>query len=147
MYRVAYRIVGQSADAEEVRQTILLRMIQRPELLPQASRIAAWIRRRVVNESISLVRKRRRESQLEVGNELPAHFAEPSGDSGQLHTLLGKLEPSQRALLALRFDEQLTVREIAEVTETPRSTVHDSLQSAIDVLREHYESSELGDIR
>ncbi len=39
------------------------------------------------------------------------------------------------ALLSLRFDEGLTVREIADVLERPRSTVHFQLEQAVKSLR------------
>lgn len=144
MYRIAFRIVRQSSDAEEVRQTILLRMLQCPEVLPQAKRIGAWIRRCVVNESISLLRKRRRQSQLDVFDAHVIPSTERNDDVERLQTLLAELEPRQRALLALRFDENFTVRQIAEVMETPRSTIHENLQSAIESLRKHFESTQQG---
>ncbi len=144
MYRIAFRIVKQSSDAEEVRQTVLLKMLQAPDLLPQAERIGAWIRRCVVNESISLVRKRRRQFQLDVYDTPAVTADEPNDGVERLQSLLADLEPRQRALLALRFDENLTVRQIAEVMETPRSTIYENLQSAIESLRKLFESTQQG---
>lgn len=141
MYRIAFRIVRQRSDAEEVRQTVLLRMIQRPEVLPDANRIASWIRRCVVNESITLLRKRKRLTNVEdfaaFEDSLPSSC---SDDARQLGSLLERLEPETRALLALRFDEDLTVRQIANIVDKPRSTVHAKIQAAINSLRIQFNS-------
>ena len=142
MYRIALRIVGQSADAEEVRQTVLLRMLQRPESLPQPQNIAAWIRRCVINESLTLLRKRRRFASSDIAeSERTEPPTDRSIEAAQLHAVLDQMPPEIRALLSLRFDEGLTVREIADVVDQPRSTVHAKLQSAIGTLRKKLNSN------
>ena len=54
----AYRVVGDLSDAEEVRQTVLVKLAQSPQTLPNSSRFSGWLRRCVVNEAISLLRRR-----------------------------------------------------------------------------------------
>ncbi len=46
-----------------------------------------------------------------------------------------QLEPEQRAILSLRFDEQLTIREIGSVLKQPHTTVQSKLRRAIEQLR------------
>jgi len=140
MLRTAYRIVGQQADAEEVRQSILLRVWQSPEKLPPSSKFGAWIRRCVINESIAILRRRQRELQ---GNtnlpETSMPVVEPpdwNDEAELLRKAMAKLEPEQRAMLSLRFDEQLTIREIAGILEQPHTTVQSKLKRSIGQLRE-----------
>lgn len=140
VYRISFRIVGQASDAEEVRQTVFLKMLQRPDVLPDADRVAGWIRRCVVNESITLLRRRVRHLQVDTLDEYAAPNEQPSDDAKLLKVFFAELDPRQRALLALRFDEGLTVRQIAEVMEMPRSTIHERLQAAIGSLRQHFNS-------
>jgi RNA polymerase sigma factor (sigma-70 family) len=56
--RTAYRIVGQHSDADEVRQKVFLKVWQAPKKLPQPDKLAAWLRRCTVNESIATLRRR-----------------------------------------------------------------------------------------
>ena len=53
----------------------------------------------------------------------------------QLAVALAKLAPEERALVSLRFDEDLTFREIGEVLELPTSTIKSQLSQAIARLR------------
>ena len=73
--------------------------------------------------------------------ELPSQFPAPWEElmNEELRTkvtgALQTLTADERALLTLRFDEGLTIREIAEVFERPAATVHVQLERAIEHLR------------
>ena len=115
MLCVAARIIGQLADAEEVRQRILIRIWQAPQKLPKAESFEAWLRRCVVNESISHLRQQKRRNLLmsEFAVSRTSDSSEQEDfDVEQVRLALSQLEPDQRAWLALKFDGQLTVREI-----------------------------------
>ncbi|MEJ7637190.1 MAG: sigma-70 family RNA polymerase sigma factor [Singulisphaera sp.] len=144
LFRVAARITGDLAEAEEVRQTVFLRMLESPGSLRSPERFAAWARRAAVNESIGAVRRRRRREA--VGVRLRDHRPEseaidPSdaliaGDeAAQLTAALAGLEPDERALLALRFDEGLTFAEIAAALGRPVSTVKSRAAMLVTRLR------------
>ncbi|MCA9175125.1 MAG: sigma-70 family RNA polymerase sigma factor [Planctomycetales bacterium] len=139
MLRTAYRIVGQIADAEEVRQVLLMRIWQSPDQLPPAGQLGGWLQRCVINESIALLRRRQRDQRQLAGvsETVPTATQPPDwdGETERLRHALNELEPEQRALLALRFDEQLTLRQIAEVLGQPHTTVQSKLQRAIGQLR------------
>ena len=59
-FRVAYRVTGEHDVAEDVRQTVFLRLMKSPRAVRHAERLAAWLRRSVVNEAINAVRRRKR---------------------------------------------------------------------------------------
>ena len=146
MLRTAYRIVGQQADAEEVRQTIWLKVWQSPDKLPQSTKFGTWIRRCVVNESIVILRRRQREQRRNTNSsETLAQVVEQTDWNDEAECLrkaMTKLEPEQRAMLSLRFDEQLTIREIANILEQPHTTVQSKLKRTIGQLRERLETSQ-----
>ena len=142
MLRIAYRIVGQAADADEVRQTVLLRLVQNPTCLPQTGSTKAWIRRCVINESISWLRRRKRLRFVELHESHEATAAPAATASHEneetverVRAVLEKMDPRDRALLALRFDEGLSLREIADALDTPHTTVHAQLKAAIRTVR------------
>ena len=133
---IAYRIVGQPADAEEVRQTVLLKIL-REDNFEAIVNLPGWIRRITVNESIDFLRRRDRRMAIEVADH---PIARQAGDANfdnveQLTEVLQTLPPETRALLALRFDDGLTIREIGEVLETPHTTIQSRLQAALELLR------------
>jgi hypothetical protein len=60
VYRIVDRIVGTSHDAEEVFQTLMLRLLRSDVAQPPATGFPGWIRRCAVNEAITFLRRRQR---------------------------------------------------------------------------------------
>ena len=143
--RIAYRITGCRHEAEDVRHAVFVRFLQSIERTAEVERIGAWLTRCTVNEAVTRMRKRSR--HVRVISDL-AQLARASTDSSLMTRLLreesdehltaalAKLSPDDRALLSLRFDEDLTFRGIAEVLERPASTVKSQMSQAISRLRE-----------
>ena len=138
MLRVAFRLLGQHSDAEDVRQAVLVRIWEDPRKVPSASRLSAWIYRCVINESISRLRRRKSEQRR---NERHAEVLSKSSDEPspnefeQLRQAMSKLTTEQRALLALKFDEQMTIREIGETMDIPHTTAQSRINKAVNELR------------
>ena len=153
LLRVAYRIVGRVDEAEEIRQTVLLRVLESPQWLPEPGRFAAWIRRCAINEAIARARRRKVQAvaaaDVAAMNELRREFTAPekalhTEESDLLQRALAKLDADTRALLSLRFDEDMTFRQIAEVLDRPASTVKSQLTRAIEQLRKLLASPKSG---
>jgi len=130
--RVAARVTGDMNEAEEVRQSVFLRFLESPKAVRRADRFAAWLRRMTVNEAITSVRRRIRRQRTadrlrarSVGIETP-HPDDPleaADEADRLAVAMAWLEPDERALLSLRFDEGLTFAEIAAAMAMPASTI------------------------
>ncbi len=141
---MAYRVVGNLPDAEEVRQTVLVKLAQSPKRLPDSSRFSGWLRRCVVNEAISWLRRRGAEANrrepfddtLAGRSPSPAERAIANERSQQLQQALQQIDPDLCVLLSLRFDEGLSIRAIAEEMERPPMTVHSQITRAIGQLRQ-----------
>jgi RNA polymerase sigma-70 factor (ECF subfamily) len=141
---IAYRVVGNLPDAEEIRQTVLIKLAQSPQKLPDSSRFAGWLRRCVVNEAISWLRRRDAEANrtepfddtLGRRSPSPDERAIATEQSQQLRQALQQIDPDLCVLLSLRFDEGLSIRAIAEVMERPPMTVHSQITRAIGQLRQ-----------
>ena len=147
--RIAYRITGDLAEAEDVRQEVFLRLLGSPRALRRPQWFAAWMRRVTINTAISALRRRKRRKRLaarlrqmhsdpDVPAPWQAHAA--AEDVDRLALALAELTPADRALLALRFDEALTFGEIGQALAKPASTVKSRYRRAIQRLRASLES-------
>ncbi len=144
LLRIATRITGDINEAEEVRQTVFLRLLESPEAVRCPERFDVWLRRTAINEAFTSVRRRARRARAidRLRGLAPVLAASPPGDAlaaaddtARLSAALAQLEPEGRALLALRFDEGLTFAEIAAALDVPASTVKSRAGKLIARLR------------
>ncbi len=144
MVRIAYRITGDLAEAEDLRQRVFLRLLETPGSVAQPGRFPAWIRRAVVNAAIGALRRRRRREGFHqrlraratsVDDSHPGAGLLADDQAGRLAEAMLQLDPEARALLALRFDEDLTFSEIAAALDRPVSTVKAQVARAVVRLR------------
>jgi RNA polymerase sigma factor (sigma-70 family) len=111
VFRTAYRMTGNAADAEDVLQTVFLRLLRRVEQ-GELQQPESYLRRAAINVSIDLIRERRNQPQA---SEHPPEQAGGS-DAGLKHALreaIAQLEPRDAEMFALRFFEGLSNEEIA----------------------------------
>src|SRR3954463_1464751 len=119
LFRIARRITGSAEDAEDVRQEVFLRLLTTPRAVYRPETFAAWVYRAATNGALSRARSQvRRRGWLERFRRLvhdPSRHAaaadvaaEARDESERLDRALQRLDPADRALLALRFDEDRT---------------------------------------
>lgn len=130
VFRVAYRITGSTEDAEDVLQTLFLRLLRR-EMLPDLERNPkAYLHRAAVNIGLDIVRQRGRhvrsedlEEQLE--DKRPRQDRQHHGTQIQdlLRDALSELTPRDAEIFVLRYVEGYDNAEIARILGTSRGTV------------------------
>ena len=116
VFRTAYRVTGNSSDAEDVLQTVFLRLMRRDESAAPLEQPEGYLRRAAVNASIDLLRERQRTGQG-VLESLPASSVctELRELRDTLRRAVAKLEGRQAEMVALRFFEGYTNKEIAQM--------------------------------
>lgn len=131
VFRTAYRITGDSRDAEDVLQTVFLRLVRRDEPVDLAPTEASYLHRAAVHASLDLLRRRKtaRTTALDDVSE-PADAGESADQALGLHELRGRLRealaeesPRAAAMFVLRYFEGKGNREIARTLGTSWSTV------------------------
>ena len=71
IFRTAYRLTGSAADAEDVLQTIFLRLVRRDaETVPNQAE--SYFRRAAVNASLDLIRNRKSDRLVGLSESAPA---------------------------------------------------------------------------
>ena len=135
--RFAYLLCGDRFLAEDLTQTALERCYRRWRLAGMARAPEAYVKKAIANEFVS---SRRRLSTREVVVESPA--AGQVADHGiavqdrdELWRGLAVLSPSHRAVLVLRYYEDLDDSAIADILGCSRGTVRSSASRALAALR------------
>ena len=141
VFSIALRILCDRFLAEEVAQDVFLELHAKRDELASDQHIVHWLRRVTVHRSIDLIRRRQRRPEVAMDSaDLPdvASDATP-GDpllSRQLRQLVASLPAAPRAVIALRYQEDMTPEEIAAAIGMPVATVKSHLRRTLQLLRE-----------
>jgi RNA polymerase sigma-70 factor (ECF subfamily) len=149
--RLAHRLVGNRADAEEIAQDAFLRFFSGIKKFRGDCSVGTWIYRTVTRLAIDHLRRerlrqqifffRREEDEVEPMDYVADSRPDPSAcllgaETGrQLVKALGKLPSRQRAVFVLRHQEGLPLKEIAGLLGLEEGTVKAHLHRAVTRLR------------
>jgi RNA polymerase sigma-70 factor (ECF subfamily) len=129
IYRTAYRITGNSEDAEDAMQTLFFRMLRR-ELPPDFERNPrAYLYRAAVNIALNIVRDRKFCSPDAIA-EVPSSHEQSLGEEAArdaLRQAIAELPPKAAEILILRHVHGYSDAEIAKFLGTSRGTIAVSL--------------------
>lgn len=142
VYNVAYRIVYNAQDAEEVTQEVFLNVYHKLKSFRLESSLKTWIYRITVNCAINYSKRRAREREKKVeylGNLNPWQLlSEPAVDDHRhkeaIEMFLKMLNPDQRICVVLRSIEGLSYQQIAETLKISVNTVRSRLKRAREKL-------------
>ena len=150
VYRTACVITGNREDAEDVLQTIFLRLIRRSTPPDIDKNPKGYFYRAAVNLSLDTIHSRRREVLTPDFAAIEGHIGatEPSMMQDQLDRrlieALAKLTPRTVEIVMLRYVHDYTEPEIAKLLRTSRGTVAVTLFRARMRLRKLLRASSLG---
>lgn len=131
-YRIAFSYVHSEADAQDVVQESAYKAIYYANKLKNPEYAKTWICRIVINEAVSLLRKRKKEQTEPMDKELAGSERE---DMTDLRNALEKLPPEEKTIIILRYFEDMKLDEIAAVCEESLSTVKSRLYRTLKKLK------------
>jgi RNA polymerase sigma-70 factor (ECF subfamily) len=119
IYRVALRMLGSRADAQDAVQETFVRVWRALPRFRHDSAISTWLYRIVTRRALDRIASRRStgtldEVEVEAGPD-PAQAAEHQERLRAIRRAIAKLPPDQRAALVLREFEGLSYQEVAQV--------------------------------
>jgi RNA polymerase sigma factor (sigma-70 family) len=126
--RLAYLLVGDRSEAEDIVQAVFTTAASRWDSIKYPP---AYLRRAVVNRANDVHRRSFERAGTVVG--VGSTTGEPEVD--EVWALLGGLSSAQRAVVVLRFYEDLELADIASLLGRPPSTVRSDLRRALSKLR------------
>jgi RNA polymerase sigma-70 factor (sigma-E family) len=137
LLRTACLLTGDTHTAEDLVQTTLAKMYLAWDRIADREHVDAYARKTLVNEFRSLWRRpwRRRELTTEVLPEQGAPDVEYDGLSRALWEFVATLPPKQRAVIVLRYYEELTEAETAAALGISVGTVKSQASRALASLR------------
>jgi RNA polymerase sigma-70 factor (sigma-E family) len=130
--RTAYVVLHDWDLAEDLVQQALAKLYTAWPRTRAETRLA-YARRTVVNECLSHLRRRRPEIPTDRVPELPTPDPGPTG--ADLAGALDRLPPRQRAIVALRFLDDVPVAEVARALGIAEGTVKSQTARALETLR------------
>ena len=140
IYRLLLRMTGDPDDAADLTQETYVKGFQGLDRFDgQSATISTWLYRIAVNEALQF---RRRQGVatlklLALAPNQPTEAQRPRTDVQlDMEEALAELPSDDRALLLLRYQEELDYRDIAEVLECAEGTVASRLNRARERLRE-----------
>jgi RNA polymerase sigma-70 factor, ECF subfamily len=157
-YAIAFRVVGNAVDALDVVQESFALVFRKLEGFRGGSLFSTWLFRIVVNCSIDYRRKRGAQTKptsgalvdadIADGAPSPADRAHSRELGSQVQAAISMLSPKLRAILALRYLEDMTYEELAATLGLSLGTVksrlaraHLALQSVVRNRFPHLDSS------
>ena len=106
------------------------------ETLKNEDAVRTWFYRIVVNESMAFLKKNRREIPTEDGfaAEIPYYEAGYEAE-GDIYEEINRMELDVQNIMKLRFYEELSLKEIAEITRMNLNTVKAKLYRGLKLLK------------
>ena len=144
VFRIAYRLVGQKAQAEDIAQDVLLKMLSYREGWLSKTSFQVWLRRAVYNRTVDIYRKHRpwQHSDLEAAADrsdgAPAQDAvlvERETEARVTAAVLA-LPMRQRMAVTLCFYEQMSLAEAGQVLKVSVGAVESLLHRAKAALKQ-----------
>ena len=141
--RLAYLLTGDRAVAEDIVQDAFVRMFGRFRDLRNPDAFSSYLRKTIVNMTKSHFRRRGLEHTfLERESREPARATEQPDPQDEMWTALRRVTPRQRAAIVLRFYEDLSEAQTADILGCAVGTVKSLVSRGLRQLREDLRDGE-----
>lgn len=133
-YSVARRMLGNPQEAEDAVQRAFLRVLQKAETYRPSWKGSTWLYRVLTNVCVDTWRKRRREA-VALARWDPPHQDGRPAESSPIEAALLRLPTEARAIVLLRYVEDVSYQEIAQIRGVTVNTVKSQLRRGKLLLR------------
>lgn len=136
-YRLAFSYARSPEAALDIVQNAVVKGLEHAESIREMAYMRTWFYRILVNESLSYMKKHGREVLLEPEQfkEIPDMSKEVWQEETELYQAIMSLPEEMKTVVVLRFYEDMTLAEIAEITGVSLSRVKYRLYTGLEKLR------------
>ena len=143
-YRLAYSYCHDPETTMDIVQSAACKALEKYTTLKEPAYLKTWFYRILINESLDYLRRSKREQLEDTLPEDPAHKPlEQKADHLDLHQAIQQLPVETKTIVLLHYFEDMTLKQIAQITETNESTVKSRLYSGLKKLRLSLEEESL----
>jgi RNA polymerase sigma-70 factor (ECF subfamily) len=152
VYKVAYRVTGNPADAEDVVQETFLKVYRQLDRFEERASFGTWLHRIAWNCSVDLLRSRPKREQAEEADTLeqlgstqptvtgsaalsPERLMASVQVSDRVKEAMGRLSPLERAAFVMRHYEGRSIDEISRALEIRENAAKHSIFRAVRKMR------------
>lgn len=151
LFKLAYRLIGNEADAEDIVQETFLRAYRNLEQFDERAAFATWVSRIATNYGLDLLRVRKNRVQhnpIGDGDEpsdlnwvpssdpAPDRVAYGSQITQRISEAMKSLTPQERVAFTLRHFEGHTIGEISAVIKAGESATKHAIFRAVQKMRQ-----------
>jgi RNA polymerase sigma-70 factor, ECF subfamily len=138
VYSLALRMLKVPEDAEELAQDVFVSAHRHLGRITCAAHLLFWLRRTVCHRAIDRLRRRPLHAALPLHTVEEVPVADASRDpllERRLRDLVSSLPPMARAVVLLKYQEDLDPSDIARTLDMPLNTVKSHLKRSLASLR------------
>lgn len=155
IYHLAYRMLGNLQEAEDVVQDTFLRMYEHLHSYDRSRKFSTWLYRIATNLCIDRLRRRRAvyslDADMSEGEGMDGYSVLPAEEPGPEDNLvlserqriimeaIASLPDKYKAAVALKYYQDLSLQEISEILQIPVSTVKTRIHRGREYLRRKLE--------
>lgn len=149
VFSIAFHVLNDRALAEEVAQDVFMRLYSVINTLQSAEHVLFWLRKVATHRALDEIRRRSSRPEVPLDDNLEPVTMPKIGDPilhRRLQQMVASLPEKSRAVIVLRYQEDMSPEDISRAMEMPVATVKSQLQRALVMLREKCARS-LGEVR
>lgn len=151
LYQLCYRMLGNRQEAEDIAQEAFVRAYINLQTFDQKRKFSTWLYRIATNLCIDRIRKKKPDyyldaevegteglnmySQIAADEQLPEDAAMQMELQDRIQYEISKLPDKYRAVIVLKYIEELSLQEISEVLDLPLGTVKTRIHRGREALR------------
>lgn len=151
VFAICYRMVGNQHEAEDIAQEAFLRAYINIQSFDENRKFSTWLYRITTNLTIDRIRKKKPDyyldaeikgtDGLDLYSQIPAEQALPEEEVESLEMQsviqqeIMQLPEKYRSIIALRFLDELSLKEISEILALPVGTVKTRVHRGREALR------------
>lgn len=153
VFQICFRMLWDRHEAEDAAQETFLKAFLNIHTYDQTKKFATWLYRIATNLCIDKIRKRKPDyhldaeiagtdglnmyAQLASDGRLPEEEVESMEIQASIHEAILQLPDKYRAVIVLKYIEELPLQEIADILELPLGTVKTRVHRGREALRKH----------
>lgn len=130
MYRIAYTYVRNKDDALEIVQETVYRAIISIHKVREPQYFGTWLTKIAVNIALDYIRKSKKIVYMDQDYET-GYVPERTEENIDLHQALATLDEKSKTAIILRYFEDLSIKEVADILDLPLSTVKSIIYRAL----------------